>query len=292
MRKTAVFLIALPVTAALFSSPVMTQPAQAQFQPTSNPISSVIQVLQNPSSLWTSLLGISSNFLNLSLANNLTGTAFGLTAQALNGFSPTIDRLVASASNFTTLNQTSDFGKLVQALVVAKNITPNQAVLEARNTINTSVVTDQGKNLKDSVALVGQLGQQSESIFAANATQTYASTLEAVESMNRQQSAMGSVLDTVMTQNTQVASQIQVANELAVQAASKNLDEERAKTRFDQLSQNIYKNTVEGTTPNIQYGQPSRDGLVTAATTPTTSPSAAATPPVAAAASSSIFAAN
>jgi hypothetical protein len=287
MKKTAVFLIALPVTAALFSSPVMTQAAQAQFQPTtSNPISSAIQVLQNPSALWTALLGISPNFLNLNLANNLTGTAFGLTAQALGGFSSTIDRLVASASNFTTLNQTPDFGKLVQALVVAKNITPNQAVLEVRNTINTSVVSDQGKNLKDSLPLVGQLGQQSESIFAANATQTYASTLEAVESVNRQQSAMGSVLDTVMTQNTQVASQIQVSNELALQAASKNLDEERAKTRFDKLSQTVYKDTVEGTTPNVQYGQPNRDEVITASTTPT---SAAATRPVAA---SSIFAAN
>lgn len=266
MKKSLLLsLSALAVTTTLLSSPVkaqvqpqgsspvagttqLTQPATTPTAPAPT-ATSILQVLQNPSQLWNSLLGTSSNWLDSALSSALSGAGFGL--NALNGFASDINSMVTKATNFTALNPTNESTKLVQALAKAKGIPGSQALSEARNAINTTVISDQGKNVRDSIVQIGPLAQQSDAIYQTNSSQVYGSTLEGIEAMNRQQSAMGSVLDTVMAQNSGLASQIQASNELTLQASNKTLADEKEKNRSLQLSRSVYNNTVDGTTPSI-----------------------------------------
>jgi hypothetical protein len=282
--KKAAFLLALPLTVLSLSLPAVAQltaPLTQLTAPLTNPITNLVnqniqsitslaQSISNPLILFDTLLGgSSSNWLNTSLTNTLSASSFGLSAEAFPGtFSTSADKLINTGYNYTALTSTPDFGKLVNSLAVAKNIPGYQAVLEARNSINTSVVSDQGRDLKEAIVQESQLAQQSASVFSA--PKAYDSTLEAVTNINEQQGLLGNNQIALMAQGASIGAQMQVSNELALQRTQKDLSEERSKTQLANLTDYVVKTSVEtnvGATLNrtTTEGIPIGGGVVTTA---------------------------
>jgi hypothetical protein len=283
LKKTAL-LLAIPLTVLSLSLPAVAQltaPLTQLTAPLTNPITNLVnqniqsitslaQSISNPLILFDTLLGgSSSNWLNTSLTNTLSASSFGLSAEAFPGtFSTSADKLINTAYNYTALTSTPDFGKLVNSLAVAKNIPGYQAVLEARNSINTSVVSDQGRDLKEAIVQESQLAQQSASVFSA--PKAYDSTLEAVTNINEQQGLLGNNQIALMAQGASIGAQMQVSNELALQRTQKDLSEERSKTQLANLTDYVVKTSVEtnvGATLNrtTTEGIPIGGGVLTTA---------------------------
>jgi hypothetical protein len=172
-----------------------------------------------------------------SLVNQLfktdTSTLQGLmpgsisTTFGINGGGFNLNNLL-SPSNLTALTPTSDYAKLLQA-VVAKNPSTTASTVdgEIKNTITKSVIASQGTDSLQKAQTITSNAAASSSLFASNSSTTYESNLDAMQALHSTMSEIGGGINTVQAQNIDLGKGIQVANEMQAQQVTYQLSKDR-----------------------------------------------------------------